>query len=293
MKYKKARSIIFLFSLFILNSEEITKKSSSYARFNFVEGKTYIQRAFELGFEEAKVDMPLTRGDRLETEEGRAELYLFKGNYLRLDFQTKIDIIDLTREKKDHTQIQIWRGNVYLSLDYLDREKSFEINTPDLSIYLLEKGLYRVDVKESGETEITVYQGLVEASGKKGATLLKNEQRLESKNGLFIHKSDYFYPAPEDDFERWSEKRESEIRKQVARKGAIRKSPSPEKSYSFKKSNSVFGHILNYITGSKKQEERNLSLPPPPKISARTKKTQVGMAPRGLSKSRIKKERKK
>lgn len=210
-------AIVLIFSLSVLNAEETNYTDYSFARLSYITGNAYIQRATDLSYEEGVVNMPISEGDRLGTTEGRTEIYLGNGKYVRLDHNTKIDFLKLPDRGSDLIQIQIWAGNVYLSLGSLEMEKSLEIHTPDISLYFLESGLYRIDVREKGETEIFVFEGLLEASGESGSLLVKREQRLEATNGLFISRPTRFYAVADDSFDRWSEHRDSEIRRRLAR----------------------------------------------------------------------------
>lgn len=218
MKKTYVLAIVLIFSLSYLNAEEPRYTNNSFARLSFITGNTYIQRASDLSYEEGVINMPIAEGDRLGTTEGRAEIYLGRGNYLRLDNNTKVDFFKLPDRKSDIIQIQIWAGNAYFSLRSLAREKSVEIHTPDVSLYLLDEGLYRVDVREDGETELFVFEGLVEASGESGSVLVKDEQRLEAMDGHFPTRPSSFYAVAEDSFDRWSEYRDSQIRKRMARR---------------------------------------------------------------------------
>lgn len=236
MKKALGLAIVFIFSLSVLNAEEPEYTNDSFARLSYITGNTYIQRATDLGYEEGMVNMPITEGDRLGTTEGRAEIYLGKGNYVRLDHNTKIDFLELPDRGSHLIQLQIWSGNVYLSVQTLDEEKNIEIHTPDVSLYLLDRGLYRIDVRENGETEIFVFDGLAEASGETGSLLIKSEQRLEVVNGHFTSAPTRFYAVAEDSFDRWSEHRDSQIRKLLARRHL------PEELEDFEYELDLYGH---------------------------------------------------
>lgn len=210
--------IAFIFCLSPLNAQESKYTNYSFARLSYITGNTYIQRAADLGYEEGVVNMPISEGDRLGTTEGRAEIYLGKGNYVRLDHNTKIDFLKLPDKRNDLIQIQIWLGNVYFRVKFLEKEKNIEIHTPDVSVYLLEKGLYRIDVREQGETEIFVFNGLIEAAGDTGSVLVKDEQRLEAIDGHFASRPSRFHAVAEDSFDRWSEYRDYQIRKHLAKR---------------------------------------------------------------------------
>ena len=173
------------------NTQEIKDAkytNESVARLSFVEGKAFVQRASDLGYEEGALNMPISEGDRIGTTDGRAEIHFGKGNYIRLDNDTKLDVLNLPKKDDDITRLRVWSGNVYLVVGTLKKEKGIEIHTADSSFYVLDRGVYRVDVRENRETEIQVFQGLIEAAGEEGSTLLKAGQRLEVTEGRFASK---------------------------------------------------------------------------------------------------------
>ncbi|MFQ6037948.1 MAG: DUF6600 domain-containing protein [Candidatus Aminicenantales bacterium] len=217
---KKTAAMILVFGLLAaarLPAEESDPAAVSVARLSYANGHVFIQRAAELDYEEGVVNMPLSEGDRMGTTDGRAEVYLGRGKYLRLDNNTKIDILDLPDPSGDLIQVQLWKGSIYLSIASLKREKAVEVHTGDLSVYILDRGLYRIDAR-SEETEILVFQGLAEAAGESASHLVKDAQRLEASNGHFIGKPSAFPAVAEDSFDRWSEKREQDLRNRMARR---------------------------------------------------------------------------
>jgi len=206
-----------LFFLPALGADEPQYTNSSFARLSYLTGNAYLQRAADLAYEEAVLNMPISEGDRLGTTDGRAEVFLGKGNYLRLDNNTKADFLNLPRKDAELTRIKVWSGNAYLRVKSLREEKKIEIHTPDVSLYVLDQGLYRIDVRQNGETEIFVFQGMVEASGETGSVLVKDGQRLEVSNARFTSRPTPFPAVAEDSFDRWSENRDSQLRKYQAR----------------------------------------------------------------------------
>jgi hypothetical protein len=95
-------TITLSFSSSYADNPEYTNES--FIRLNYVIGNAYIQKAADLGYEGAVQNMPLIEGDRLGTLEGRVELYLENGNYLRLNHETKIDLMSLPDNQKDLIQ---------------------------------------------------------------------------------------------------------------------------------------------------------------------------------------------
>ena len=211
-------TVILFFFISAANAEEPIKYTNeTFARLSHTSGNVYIQRATELDYEEGVVNMPLTEGDRVGTTEGRAEIYLGRGKFLRLDHHTKIDFLSLPKQEDDLTRVQAWTGNIYFSIMVLKKEKTIEIHTSDVSLYILEDGLYRIDTR-GDETEIFVFRGLAEAAGETGSVLIKEAQRLEAIDGHFIESPSGFAAVAEDSFDRWSEQRDHEVRNQMARR---------------------------------------------------------------------------
>ncbi len=211
-------AVIAVLALALLGQEEQRYTGDSVARLSFIGGKTYVQRASDLGYEEAVVNTPVTEGDRIGTSEGRAEVHLSKGNYLRLDENSKIDILNLPKKGDDFVRLRVWSGSVYVDIGHLVREKTVEIHTADASFYVLEPGLYRVDVTENQGTRIYAYSGLVEAAGEQGSAVVKAEQTLEVAEGRFSGEPERFTATADDAFDRWNESRNSDLNQKVTRR---------------------------------------------------------------------------
>jgi len=216
MKKFAVATVIFLFMFTAINAQEEKYTNDSVARLSHITGNTYIQKATDLGYEEGVVNMPISEGDRVGTTDGRAEIFLGQGNYIRLDNNTKIDFERLPKRDDRLFQFQVWSGNIYLSIGTLENEKDIEIHSSDVSMYVLDIGLYRIDVRSNVETEIFVFNGLVEAAGESGSMLIKDEQRLEATEGYFTSRPTSFFTAANDSFDRWSENRDSLIKKHLA-----------------------------------------------------------------------------
>jgi hypothetical protein len=201
------------------NTQEIKDAkytNDSVGRLSFVEGKGFVQRASDLGYEEAALNMPISEGDRIGTSDGRLEVHFGRGNYIRLDENTKVDILNLPKKDDDVARIRVWSGNVFLIVGALKKEKAIELHTADSSFYVLDRGVYRVNVRENHDTEILVYQGLIEAAGEDGSTLLKASQKLEISEGRFASKPASFLAVADDAFDKFNESRASATGREYA-----------------------------------------------------------------------------
>lgn len=201
----------------VVHAGEADYIDQTFARLNYLTGDTYVQRATDLGYEAGIINMPIAQGDRVGTTDGRAEIYLGIGTYLRLDLRTKLDVLDLPRRSSGITRLRLWDGNLYLSIRRLEEEKPIEIHTSDVSIYILDRGLYRIDVRENRETEIFVFRGMAETAGDGRSSLLKSGQRMEAVQGHFTSNPTPFTVAAIDSFDRWSGYREDLLRRRLAR----------------------------------------------------------------------------
>ncbi|MGD9345750.1 MAG: FecR domain-containing protein [Candidatus Aminicenantes bacterium] len=209
-----AALLLLFFTLIYAEMPEYTQES--IARLSYVSGNAFIQRSSELTYEEGVINMPIAQGDRVGTTDGRAEVYFGKGKYIRLDNKTKVDFINLPNRGNDLTQFRIWSGHVYFRVNSLNREKSLEIHTADVSVYVLNEGLYRIDVRENQETEILVFNGLIEAAGESGSVLIKEAQKLVAIEGHFTSRPNRFHAVSEDSFDRWNEDRDYRVRERMA-----------------------------------------------------------------------------
>lgn len=198
--------------------QETRYVNNSFARLSHLTGTAFIQRAQDLGYEDAEINSPIAEGDRIGTTEGRLEIYLGKRIYVRLDESSKIDFASLPRRDNAVTRIRQWAGHMYLDVGALAKEKSIEVLTDDATFYVLDSGLYRIDVRPDGGTEIMVFEGMVEAAGADGSMLVKDSQRIMLAKGGFQGKPAAFFAAgSEDAFDRFNSSRLALVRRQSGR----------------------------------------------------------------------------
>ena len=199
---------VLLLPLAINAQSEEGYDSRSYARLSYVSGEVNVQRAGDMGYEAGTVNLALISGDKLAVQEGRAEVGFGRQNYLRLDRLGQVELANLPGESSGSYKIHLLDGRLYLRVSSLDQEKEFEVHTPDASFYILERGLYRLDVLGKGETRLLVVEGSAEAAGETGSLQLRSGQSVVAKNGNLMSGPDDLY-AQADDFSRWNQSRDS------------------------------------------------------------------------------------
>jgi hypothetical protein len=180
----------------------------SYTRMSYVQGDVYVQRAQNQGYEQGQINLVVVEGDKLGTKSGRLEVQLGRGNYLRLDAGSQVDMAGLPTADGQPTKLHILAGSAYIRVASMDLEKNFEIHTPDGSFYVLKEGLYRVDVRASGETGFRVYEGAAEGAGQDGSIVIEEGQSVSAADGRFSS-SPASLVAQRDDFSAWNDTRDA------------------------------------------------------------------------------------
>src|ERR1041385_4131903 len=154
---------------------------------------------------------PLTNGDAIEVTDGRAELILIPGYYLRLSDHTTVRLLDLSR---DNLKIEITKGSAIIEIPMEDesflppdikefKERFFNIVTvitPGGEYAIFRAGGYRFDVTSNRESHVRVLKGAVAVSGhilkEGGATVLAGAVSLDAGDKNL-----------EDGFDKWSRER--------------------------------------------------------------------------------------
>jgi hypothetical protein len=181
--------------------------SRSYARVNYVSGDVFVQRAGNLGYETGVINLAMAEGDKLGTREGRVEIQFGGRNYFRADRSTQVEFAKLPRQDNDPYKLHLLSGDIFLRVGSLDREKAFEVHSPDGSFYVLSEGLYRFKVVDNRETELLVVEGSCEAAGESGSVVVKAGESLVADNGN-LRSDRGTLTASTDDFGRWNESRD-------------------------------------------------------------------------------------
>ena len=180
----------------------------SYARMSFIKGNVFVQHGQNAGFEQGELNLVVLEGDKIGTKDGRLEVQLGRRNYLRLGENTQVDIAALPRQDGDPTKLNLLAGTAFVRIDSLDGEKKFEIHTPDASFYIIERGLYRVEVRENSETEFAVFNGSAEAAGEEGSVVVGSREQITAANGRLLSAPGAL-AARSDDLSDWNASRDA------------------------------------------------------------------------------------
>ena len=135
------------------------------ARVSLINGEVTVQRGDSGDWIAAAVNAPLVTGDKIQVDRAsRAELQFDHSNFLRLSENTEVKMADLENRRY---QVQVSKGIVTYRV-LRESTGQVEINTPTVAVRPLERGSYRVEVQENGETQVTVRDGEAEVYSSHG-----------------------------------------------------------------------------------------------------------------------------
>ena len=111
----------------------------------------------------------LANGKELSTTEGRAEMLLGPGQFVRLNENTTVRMVS---NKLEATRLEVVRGSVMVEIVDMDKGAPVTIGFGANTIDLRKAGLYRIDADQS---RVRVYEG--------EAVVLGNGQSVTAKKG--------------------------------------------------------------------------------------------------------------
>jgi len=167
-------------------------------RVKYAVGDAFVEREQEEGWEDLIENLPVFEGDFLTTEEGRVELYLGRLNHLRMDNNSRLEIVKAPALRSTFWTIELVSGSIILDLHQLDVDTQASVRTPDCEVFFVSPGVYRINHYEAGDTQVVAIAGTVKVFGDQDAVTLSQGQQLLMNGGEKIH-SDLFLADSEDD----------------------------------------------------------------------------------------------
>jgi Family of unknown function (DUF6600)/FecR protein len=202
MKILKYLAIIFPLLLFPALSYP---QALGSLRVSLIEGDVQIRTEDTGEWVPASINMPLVDGDQVWVPEGgRTELQLRDGTFLRLDESSALEILTI---EKDSYQFYLTEGRGYVNFRGL-KGSILQIDTPGSSIRAYGRGLFSVDVTPDGYTDISVYQGSVNAENREGLTRVDAGKMLSLREGTYAELSPL---PPPDNWERWNREKDRKL----------------------------------------------------------------------------------
>lgn len=151
----------------------------------------------------------LEAGELLETSEGKAEVLLNPGSFLRIGPNSKMSFISTSVED---IAIELKSGSFIFEL-FADDDFSVLTKLGNTAVRLTRTGVFRVDVREDGSASLAVVKGravigfgISELRSGRVASFIGDEVRVEK-----------FNRNRRDQFDSWSQNRAKEVAKNTAR----------------------------------------------------------------------------
>jgi hypothetical protein len=143
---------------------------------------------------------PLTSGDKLWVDDNsRAELHL-GSSAIRLGADTGVQFLNVGDRV---AQLRLSAGSMNVRLRYLSPDETFEVDTPNSAVSLLQAGEYRIDVDDTGTTvAVSVWRGQAEVAGQAQSFTLDAQQRgaFQGTDTLAVQFGDL---PPADALDQW------------------------------------------------------------------------------------------
>jgi len=141
------------------------------ARLGYMTGEVSFAPAGENDWVSAQRNRPLTTGDKLYTNDGRAELQIGTSSIL-LDARSNMDFLTLNDQL---TQVELTQGSLDVNVRRLSSGEVYEVDTPTIAFVADQVGDYRIDVDADGKTmTVSVRQGSGDAIGEGGTRVRVN-----------------------------------------------------------------------------------------------------------------------
>jgi Family of unknown function (DUF6600)/FecR protein len=178
---------------------------SRVARLGYLTGPVSFSPSGENDWVDARLNRPLTTGDRLWSDAGaRAELQ-FGGAMIRMGAGTGVSLLNMNDRV---AQLQLTQGRLNVRVRRVEVGQVFEVDTPNLAFTVRQPGEYRIEVDPDGNgTTIAVREGQGDAYGEGAAYVIDSRQAYRFMGtGLRDYEP---VEAPRfDDFDRWSSDRD-------------------------------------------------------------------------------------
>lgn len=138
------------------------------------------------------------KGEELVTKDGRAEILLTPGVFLRISENTKAVLVE---NKLSDTRVQLVEGSIILECAELLADNSVTLSLGSYNLALRKTGLYRLD---SNPASARVFEGEMQIAGS-GQTLLLRKGKMTQLGSLLT--AEKFAVKSNDGFYRWAARR--------------------------------------------------------------------------------------
>jgi len=175
------------------------------ARLSIVNGGVSVRRGDSSEPVAAATNAPVLAGDTIAVGAGgRAEVQFDAANRLRLGNEAEARMAEM---QAGRFRIELAHGTASVSV-YNGSRTQVEVSTPNVSIRPLSPGLYRVWVREDGQTVITVRAGEAEIYTQKGSERVHQGQTMFVRGTAQDPEYQIAAAGPIDEWDTWNQERD-------------------------------------------------------------------------------------
>ncbi len=172
-------------------------------RLSEVDGAAAVAREGDVDWVEATPNFPIEEQDRLiSQDDSRVEVELNDGSFLRIGPNSDVRFDELS---KDHVTLDLLEGELILRLR---SSTDYAIRTSDAEFTTDERGLYRLNLSDGGQTEVVVRKGEMEVANQSDRRRLRSGERLDM-TGPSDSLQSVSMTYVEDPFDLWSDRRDA------------------------------------------------------------------------------------
>ena len=183
------------------------------ARISLMNGEVSVRRGDSGDWVAGVINAPLMTADQIATgPNSRAEVQFDSANMLRIGGNAEIHLAQLESRRY---QMELARGTVTFRV-LRASEANVEVDTPSVSVRPSRQGSYRITVKDTGETEITVRSGDVEVFTPHGSQWVNAGQTMVARGATADPEFQIVAALASDDWDRWNESRDVVLTRSVS-----------------------------------------------------------------------------
>lgn len=178
------------------------------ARVSLINGDVSVRRGDSGDWVAAAVNGPMVVYDHLLTgPNSRAEIQFDYANMLRLSGETEVRLSGL--EDKQY-QVQLARGTVTLAV-LRDSDAQIEVDTPNVSVRPVKRGMYRITVDPDGQSAVTVREGEAEAYTPRGVERVQSGRTMLVRGTANDPEFQMVSATAWDNWDRWNDDRDHRL----------------------------------------------------------------------------------
>ena len=193
-------------------------------RLSYVEGNVQVDRNLGQGFEKAILNMPLTEGMKVKTNDGRLEIEFEDSSTVRLVPKSEVEFTQLALRDSGGqvSTLTLKQGQAYVNYENKQKETEFTFVFARERVRLDQAAHFRVDM-EDASAQLAVFKGDLQVDGPSGNVDL-GKNRTVTFDLAADDKYEVAKNVEDDPFDEW-DKQLDKYQQQYAKSGSYKDYP--------------------------------------------------------------------